>query len=525
MDDWGSTKNTASHLLTLFANFIITVFALISASCGASSQRLKLAINSMMIFHLLGYLLCQSATNSLAFAPSLWKQGPLGPSFSYMSKNNDADTNTVIKADTFITTKASNLDKNLTSDERSNVNIVRSRSPSVACVTSYAVPINNNNRRRSSRTIRSARNDNRSAPGSPKMPPAGSQSLGTGSAFSVTSDGYLLTNYHVIERAYQMEQSSIRIESFYKNITERLPSFVNPPKATRKAEVYIQLDSSRDNLPCRIVAVKPENDIAILQLNTTYLESTKFNIPPPIPDGLSTDLLVGQTVLAIGNPFGLSQTVTTGVVSALDRSVKGIAGNDIRGCIQTDASINPGNSGGPLLNSNGEVVGVNTMIISTSGSSAGIGFAVPVDGFWTSIMDRIEDDRVEERLKRSYNGHGAARKKGWLGMKVVLDKNLENALYRRVRAGLEGESAEGLFVMDVDKDSPALDAGICPLEMNDGNVKCGDRIIAVNGQVIKDSQDLKREVRNRIVGEKITMTVVNAKGEKRVVYITLKEKP
>ena len=224
--------------------------------------------------------------------------------------------------------------------------------------------------------------------------------------------------------------------------------------------------------------------------------------------------------MAIGNPFGLSQTVTTGVVSALDRSVKGIAGNDIRGCIQTDASINPGNSGGPLLNSNGEVVGVNTMIISTSGSSAGIGFAVPVDGFWSQVMDLIEDDRIDQRLKNS-KGKDGIRKRGWLGLKIVLDSNLETALNRRIG----DDNIEGVYVMSVDDSSPAREAGVVPLNMIDGSVEIGDRIVAVNGQLIADSKDLKREIKDRIVGEKITMTVVDSKGEKRVVYITMKEKP
>ena len=332
-----------------------------------------------------------------------------------------------------------------------------------------------------------------------------------------------------------MDQTTIQLESFYKNITQKLPRFpaapfqrkqTKPTLASRKSQVYIQLDSSTDNLPCRIVAVKPEYDIAILQVNTTFLEGTKYSIPPPIPNGLSTDLLVGQTVLAIGNPFGLSQTVTTGVVSALDRSVKGIAGNDIRGCIQTDASINPGNSGGPLLNSNGEVVGVNTMIISTSGSSAGIGFAVPVDGFWNLVMDVIDDDRVDQRLelesKGSNDSGNIRRKRGWLGLKVVLDSNLEMALNRRL--GLDSESMEGVFVMGVEDDSPALEAGIVPLNMADGSVSIGDRIVAVNSQMIQDSRDLKREIKDRIVGEKITITVANPQGEKRVLYITMKEK-
>jgi S1-C subfamily serine protease len=450
--------------------------------------------------------------SSLSFV-SLHKQGALFSLSTNDDRVNGADTNTVIKTDSFIATKSSNLDKNLTSDERSIVNIVRARSPSVACVTSYAIPA-----RSSTNTRRRDRSQ------TPAVPPAGSTSLATGSAFSVTSDGYLLTNYHVIERAYQMQQSSIQLESFYKNITQKIPfQLLKPPQPTRKAQVYIQLDSSRDNLPCRIVDVKPENDIAILQLNNTFLESTKFSIPPPIPDGLSTDLLVGQNVLAIGNPFGLSQTVTTGVVSALDRSVKGIAGNDIRGCIQTDASINPGNSGGPLLNSNGQVVGVNTMIISTSGSSAGIGFAVPVDGFWSAVMDLIDDDRIDQRLKNKDGADGIIRKRGWLGLKIVLDSNLEIALSRRM--GLDSENMEGVFVMDVDDGSPALEAGVAPLKIINGSAEIGDRIVAVNGQLIADSKDLKREIKDRVVGENITMTVMNEQGEKRVVYITMKEKP
>jgi S1-C subfamily serine protease len=316
-----------------------------------------------------------------------------------------------------------------------------------------------------------------------------------------------------------MQQTFKTMDSFLQNITQKLP-FGNTGRfqPAREGQVYLQLESSTENIPARIVHVKPEFDIAILHLNSTSLKETNFQIPPPIPDGLASDLLVGQTVLAIGNPFGLSQTVTTGVISALDRSVKGIAGNDIKRCIQTDAAINPGNSGGPLLNSRGEVVGVNTMIISTSGSSAGIGFAVPVDGFWGEVMDVIEDDRIEERLKRS---EGGGRKRGWLGLKIVLDESLKDALFKRM--GMEKK--EGLFVMKVDEDSPALDAGVVPLDMKDGKVNIGDRIIAVNGNMIEDSKDLKREIKDRVVGEKVTLTVEDAKGERRVVYITLKEKP
>lgn len=327
-----------------------------------------------------------------------------------------------------------------------------------------------------------------------------------------------------------MQQTSIRTDEFYKNITQKVQDFPIPipfslPKSTRMAQVYVQLESSKTSIPCRIVSVKPENDIAILHLNATSMETAGLYFPPPIPDGLSTDLLVGQNVLAIGNPFGLSQTVTTGVVSSLDRTVKGIAGNDIKGCIQTDAAINPGNSGGPLMNSMGQVIGVNTMIISTSGSNAGIGFAVPVDGIWGAVMDLIEDDRVEERLKDG-DGNSAGKRRGWLGLKIVLDQSLANALFRRMKGGDNDEKETGVFVMSVDDKSPAFDAGIVPLDMGDASkVQIGDRIVAVNGNSIRTSSDLKQEIKDRIVGEQITMTLEDSSGERRVVYITLKAKP
>jgi S1-C subfamily serine protease len=439
-------------------------------------------------------------------------------------------SNEVIKTDSFITTSSENLDKNLTSDEKSVVNIVRIRSPSVVSVTSYTVPIDERATKRGRSRTKAYKNTKE------QVPPIGSTALGSGSAFSITDDGYLLTNYHVIERAYQMQQTSIKIDQFYHNVTQRVQNFpllvpftqsYFQPKPTRMAQVYVQLFSSLTNIPCRIVSVKPENDIAILHLNATSMESASLVMPSPIPDGLSTDLLVGQNVLAIGNPFGLSQTVTTGVVSSLDRTVKGIAGNDIKGCIQTDAAINPGNSGGPLMNSMGQVIGVNTMIISTSGSNAGIGFAVPVDGFWREVMDLIEDDRVEEKMM-SGEGNIQRRKRGWLGLKVVQDESIGKALFRRI--GLNGakhdDSKTGVFVMCVDDESPASDAGIVPLNMHDETlVQIGDRIVALNGNSIQNCFDMKKEIKDRTVGEQITMTLEDASGERRVVYITLKAKP
>ncbi|GFH51693.1 hypothetical protein CTEN210_08169 [Chaetoceros tenuissimus] len=449
------------------------------------------------------------SSSRLAFSTGISKNAP------WLLRSKLVNEDAVIKTDSFITTKSSELDKNLTSDERSIVNLVRLRSPSVVSVSSYAIPTVNRRRQRNSLKKK-------------EVPPVGSQGLGSGSAFFITDDGYLLTNYHVIERAYQMQQSSMKVEEFYQNVTQNLKNStllaplqekMQPPKPFREAQVYVQIASEKTNIPCRIVGVKPENDIAILKLNVTAFEESNpgSSLPQPIPDGDATELLQGQFVMAIGNPFGLSQTVTTGVVSSLDRTVKGVAGNDIKGCIQTDTAINPGNSGGPLLNSQGAVVGVNTMIISTSGSNAGIGFAVPVEGFWNAVMDTIDKDREEENMKI---GGIRNRKKGWLGLKVVTDKSLESALFKKIKG------SDGIFVMEVNENSPASEAGIVGIVKNmPGRVDAGDRIVAVNGNALDNALDLKCETKSRIVGEQITITVENTNGERRVTYVTLGEKP
>lgn len=162
---------------------------------------------------------------------------------------------------------------------------------------------------------------------------------GTGSGFLWDEQGHVVTNFHVIEQAQELEVTL-------------------SDQSTHKAEV---------------VGLAPEKDLAVLKLLT---RPAKLR---PIPIGTSGDLQVGQRVLAIGNPFGLDQTLTIGVVSALGREIQSATRRRISGVIQTDAAINPGNSGGPLLDSSGRLIGINTAIQSTSGSSAGIGFAVPVD--------------------------------------------------------------------------------------------------------------------------------------------------
>src|SRR5207237_5433041 len=141
-------------------------------------------------------------------------------------------------------------------------------------------------------------------------------------------------------------------------------------------------------IKARVTGTAPNYDIAVLQLDSTRA------LPPPIAIGTSADLKVGQSVFAIGNPFGLDQSLTTGIISALKRRLPTSAGREISDVIQTDAAINPGNSGGPLLDSAGRVIGVNTAILSPSGTSAGIGFAIPVDIVNRVVPDLIKNGRV-----------------------------------------------------------------------------------------------------------------------------------
>ncbi|MBP9684880.1 MAG: trypsin-like peptidase domain-containing protein, partial [Rhodoferax sp.] len=162
---------------------------------------------------------------------------------------------------------------------------------------------------------------------------------GTGSGFIWDDAGHVVTNYHVIEGA---------------------------------SEATVKLADGTD-YKCSLVGASPAHDIAVLKIGSGYKR------PPPVPLGTSHDLRVGQKVFAIGNPFGLDWTLTSGLVSALNRSLPGERGSLVEHLIQTDAAINPGNSGGPLLDSAGRLIGINTAIYSPSGTSAGIGFAVPVD--------------------------------------------------------------------------------------------------------------------------------------------------
>mmetsp|Transcript_32170 Transcript_32170/g.37501 ORF Transcript_32170/g.37501 Transcript_32170/m.37501 type:complete len:524 (+) Transcript_32170:205-1776(+) len=455
------------------------------------------------------------------------------------NNNNNVDpkkkSNDFLTTDSILTTKSNMLEKNLDADERTVVDVVRRRGPSVAYVSSYSIPTRSRtSRRRNSDTSSKNNNNNNIKQG----PPPGSVSLGSGSAFAISSDGYVLTNYHVIQRAYEMQQQQIALESFMQNVTQFSPLsiFKEQPstsksdsnekrKRNREYQVYLRLASSTDQIPVRIVDVIPELDTAILHINTTSLtnnslsspSSSSFIAPPPIPYGTSTDLLTGQRVLAIGNPFGLDQTVTSGVVSALDRTVRGVAGNDIKGCIQTDAAINPGNSGGPLINSQGSVIGINTMIISTSGSFAGIGFAIPIDSIRKGVDKIINEDIMKYQV-------GTKKERGWLGIEVLTDEKLQVQLMNKVK--FQEEDNKGIFVLAVERNSPANKASIKSLQVDavTGRTRVGDRIIAVGGNVISSSQELFDDVRSRVVGEKVAITVEDQDGNRRVVYIELERK-
>jgi 2-alkenal reductase len=238
---------------------------------------------------------------------------------------------------------------------------------------------------------------------------------GAGSGFVWDAAGHVVTNFHVVEGA---------------------------------TKVQVQLDSGKP-IPAKVVGIAPEYDLAVVQLQEVPKELR------PIPLGSSHDLKIGQSVYAIGNPFGLSRTLTTGIVSALDRSLPTSEYAEIAGVIQTDAAINPGNSGGPLLDSAGRLVGVNSAIRSDSGSSAGIGFAIPAD-----MVNRVVPKLIAT---------GKAPRPG-IGI-LPADPMLV------ARSGISG-----VVIAGVTHGSPAEQAGFKILDRRTGDA--GDVIVGVNGKRI-----------------------------------------
>lgn len=264
---------------------------------------------------------------------------------------------------------------------------------------------------------------------------------GTGSGFVWDDQRHIVTNFHVVQGS----------QAF-------LVSFANG-----------------NSYEAQLIGIDPYKDLAVLELASDVAP------PRPLVHGTSRDLLVGQKVLAIGNPFGLDHTLTTGVISALGREMQSLAGTTIEDVIQTDASINPGNSGGPLLDSSGRVIGVNSSIISNSGQSAGIGFAVPIDTV----------SRVVPQLIR--NGHVT---RVGIGVQILSDQ----------QAKMWG--VEGVIVSQPTPGGPADKAGVRPLRIDRRRrVYVADVIVGVDDITIRSFDDLYRAFDGRRPGERVTVKI------------------
>ncbi|MCX7645835.1 MAG: trypsin-like peptidase domain-containing protein [Rhodobacteraceae bacterium] len=242
--------------------------------------------------------------------------------------------------------------------------------------------------------------------------------------------------------------------------------------------------------PAELVGRAPQHDLAVLRI------AVSGEPPRPLPRGRSAGLRVGQSVFAIGNPFGLDWTLTTGVVSALDRELAGSGGATIRGLIQTDAAINPGNSGGPLIDSRGRLIGVNTAIYSPSGGNAGVGFAVPVDTVARVVPELIETGRYTPPF---------------LG--VIHDD--------RATALAHAAGLDGVLVIGVEPGSPADQAGLVPLRRSrDGTLVPGDTIVAVDGRPVDSSAELEAALDAHASGESVELEILR-EGRRLSLSLTL----
>jgi S1-C subfamily serine protease len=266
---------------------------------------------------------------------------------------------------------------------------------------------------------------------------------GSGSGFVWDNAGHIITNYHVIQGA---DRATVTL-------------------------------SDGSTFQARAVGVAPEKDLAVLKIDAPRKKLQA------IPLGNSSDLKVGQSVYAIGNPFGLDQTLTTGIVSALGREIESVAGIPIREAIQTDAAINPGNSGGPLLDSSGKLIGVNTAIYSPSGASAGIGFSIPVDAVKWVVPELIKYGEI---------------KRPSLGIAIRSD------IARRLQI------TNGILVITVTPRGAAEKAGLQPTYNNQTGQfeRIGDIIVAINGEKVSDYNDLFLTLEKYNPGDQVTLTVI-----------------
>lgn len=266
---------------------------------------------------------------------------------------------------------------------------------------------------------------------------------GSGSGFVWDTAGHVVTNFHVI----------------------------------RDADIAHVALTDHTSWPAKLVGAAPDKDLAVLKISAPQ----KLLIPVKV--GQSKDLEVGLKVFAIGNPFGLDQTLTTGIISALGREIESVTRRPIRDVIQTDAAINPGNSGGPLLDSQGHLIGVNTAIFSPSGAYAGIGFAIPTDTVRRVVPQLIENGKLIRP-----------------GLRIEL---VPDSVASRLRV-------TGVVILNIDSGSTAERAKLTPTRRNQsGEILIGDLITGVNGKAIRSSNDLWLAFEDYEIGDTITLSIVH----------------
>jgi S1-C subfamily serine protease len=292
------------------------------------------------------------------------------------------------------------------------------------------------------------------------------QGTATGSGFVVDKDGHIVTNAHVVEGA---------------------------------DSVQVSFSEDGDAVDAEVKGVDTSTDLAVLKVDPSKVDNLT-----PLPLGNSSKLQVGDPVIAIGNPFGFSRTVTTGIVSGLQRQIQAPNGFPIPDVIQTDASINPGNSGGPLLDANGRVIGINSQIATGGGQgSVGIGFAVPIN----TAKRELSDLKAGETIERAY-----------LGVQMQgVDSQLADDLDLPVD--------HGALIADVTPDSPADDAGLRGGSTDpSGDQAPGDVIVAIDGQEMQSEDDVANAVAEHKPGDKVELEYYRGE-DKRTVTVELGKRP